>query len=90
MAASVVAYITMECSTAGANIYYTLDGTEPTESKTLYTGKFSVTPPATIKARAFKAGLLPSDIVEITAEKVLLLGYGDKVIGYENIAIGWM
>jgi len=55
--------ITMTCATPGAQIYYTLDGTDPTESSTLYGGSFIVSQDTTIKARAFKANMLPSDIV---------------------------
>lgn len=38
----------------GASIYYTTDGTEPTEASTLYTAPFQVTATSTIKAVAVK------------------------------------
>lgn len=39
---------------AGASIYYTTDGNEPTEASTLYTAPFPVTTTSTIKAIAVK------------------------------------
>jgi hypothetical protein len=48
--------VTISTSTAGAKIYYSTDGSTPTESSTLYVGSFlvdtGVAPPATIKAIA--------------------------------------
>jgi hypothetical protein len=51
-------------SNAGASIRYTLDGTTPTESSTLYSGAFTL--PAgggELKARAFLADWTPSDVM---------------------------
>ena len=55
-------------ATAGAQIRYTTDGTDPTETTgTVYTGPITLTPPADHKtalviiARAFKSGLVKSD-----------------------------
>ena len=49
--------VTITCSTEGAKIYYTTDGTEPTASSTEYADAISVTPPMTLKAIAVKSGM---------------------------------
>ena len=45
---------TITCATAGASIYYTLDGSTPDASKTLYSAPLSIIYPQTIKAIAIK------------------------------------
>lgn len=56
--------VTMHTFVDNADIYYSTDGNEPDESSTLYSGPFSVNDNSTIKAKAFKAGILeqPTDI----------------------------
>ena len=44
--------VTISCETTGANIYYTIDGTEPTTSSTLYGEAIGITATTTIKAIA--------------------------------------
>lgn len=46
--------VTITCETENANIYYTLDGTDPTAQSTAYTDKFTVTETTTVKAIAIK------------------------------------
>lgn len=58
--------VTISCATAGAMIRYTLDGSDPTESSTPYTGAITVNDDVTIKARAWKSGMNPSVIVAAT------------------------
>ena len=49
--------VTITCSTEGAKIYYTTDGSEPTASSTEYTAAISVTAAVTLKAIAVKSGM---------------------------------
>jgi hypothetical protein len=52
--------IELTCNTLGAQVRYTLDGTEPTESSSLYSQAFTLKNSCIILAKAFKAGLKPS------------------------------
>ena len=56
--------VTITCGESGAEIRYTLDGREPSEYSTLYSGRsFNVFDTTLVKAKAFKAGMLPSATV---------------------------
>ena len=50
------ATVSMYCNTEDAEIYYTLDGTDPDNNSTLYTSSFDVTENTTVKAVAYKDG----------------------------------
>lgn len=55
--------ITIDCSTEGAKIYYTLDGNTPSEENgTLYTGAFTVTEKTSVKAIAVSDGYKASSV----------------------------
>lgn len=59
--------ITIECSTEGAKIYYTLDGNTPSEENgTLYTGAFTVTEKTSVKAIAVSDGYKTSSVASKT------------------------
>lgn len=48
--------VTLACETTGATLYYTIDGKEPTAESTPYTGPFTLTESATVKAVAILNG----------------------------------
>ena len=54
--------VTMACSTSEAEIHYTTDGSTPTKSSPLYSGVISVSTTTNYKIRAFKNGMIDSDI----------------------------
>ena len=60
------ANVTLSCATAGATIRYTLDGTTPTASSTVYAGAIALSATTTVKARAFAAEMNPSAIASAT------------------------
>ncbi len=59
---SVAQSVTISCTTAGADIYYTADGSTPTASSTKYTGVIDVSLTKTIKAIAIKSGMTDSTV----------------------------
>ncbi|MBR3573307.1 MAG: chitobiase/beta-hexosaminidase C-terminal domain-containing protein [Bacteroidales bacterium] len=59
-------YVTINSATAGATIYYTTDGTTPTETSTVYSTPVDITETTTIKAIATAENMLPSEVAEAT------------------------
>ena len=58
--------VSITCSTPGASIYYTTDGTTPTQSSTLYTTPIAITSAMTLKAKAFLTGYTESFVASAT------------------------
>lgn len=58
--------VSISTKTSGATIRYTLDGSKPTSSSKSYSGAFTLTKTTTVKARAFKDGMDPSDVASAT------------------------
>ena len=57
--------ISITCDTDGASIYYTIDGTDPSETNgTLYEAPFTLAADATVKAIAVATGMANSSITE--------------------------
>ena len=60
--------VTLKSVNPRAKIYYTLNGSEPTEESTLYTGTFNLTEETTVKAVAIANGYLLSNPTEQLVE----------------------
>jgi formylglycine-generating enzyme required for sulfatase activity len=58
--------VTMSCATPAAEIRYTVNGSDPTLTSSLYTAPLSVPSTATIKAKAYKTGMNASQITTAT------------------------
>ena len=76
--------LTISSPVSGATIRYTLDGSDPTSSGTVYSSALQIASTCTVKARAFKSGYLESNVAEITFNK--LSPYGDLILngGFEQ------
>lgn len=74
--------------TAGVKTYYTLDGSEPTESSTEYTSPFRLTGNTEVRVRSFKEGYNPSDVVSYTVGNLRaetpVLKYNGRYLTIEN------
>ncbi len=51
---------------AGVSIRYTVNGSEPTSTSTQYSSAIPITKTTTLKAKAFKTGMLPSNTISKT------------------------
>jgi hypothetical protein len=58
--------VSLSTPTSGATIYYTLDGSTPTASSSLYSMPLNISATTTVKAAAFKTGVTPSSVVSAT------------------------
>ena len=79
--------VTLATATPDATIRYTTDGSAPAiNSGTVYTGPITVAPGTTVRAIAYKTGLLSSGITQA----VYTLGASsDQVIYGDAMATGW-
>jgi hypothetical protein len=58
--------VTMSCATANAIIYYTIDGTPPTTSSSVYSSKITVGDKTTLKAFAQAPNSCSSNMISVT------------------------
>ena len=65
--------VTITCNTDGAKIYYTLDGSDPSDSSDPYTAPFNIEKSVTVKAIAYNNG-----------EKSAIASYDAKYVGTYN------
>lgn len=61
-----VQQISLSCETEGAVIYYTTDGTEPTQNSARYAGAIPVDATGMVRARAYKEGFIESAVATAT------------------------
>ena len=73
--------VTLTDSTPGVAIYYTLDGTAPTTSSTLYTAPFLVTTTANLQAIAVKSGAVNSGVASASFINTAAVGNGSGLFG---------
>ncbi len=66
--------VSLTCADANAKIYYTLDGSEPTQKSKLYTKPFSINNTTTIKAKAFAANKMASFTLIESYERLIIKG----------------
>ena len=62
--------VTLDCTTYGASVYYTLDGSTPSAASTLYGGPFPLTTTTQVKAIAIKTGATDSAV--LTSESIVV------------------
>lgn len=84
--------VTLQTATSGASIYYTTDGSAPTQSSTLYVEAFTLTSSATVKAIAFKSGSNPSAVASaaftvVTPPAQLTLTWQDNSTNESNFGV---
>lgn len=68
-----MAKLKINCSTEGATIRYTTNGTDPTESSSVYTEPISITDSSTIKAKAYKNGWTSSEIATYSSSSSITI-----------------
>lgn len=84
--------VTITCDTPDATIYYTLDGSVPTENSEEYTAPFALDADATVKAIAVKEGMANSSVAvaEYTVVDPNLLSvtfdFKNKTYGMERLS----
>lgn len=75
--------VTLSTVTSGASIYYTLDGSTPDATDTLYTAPFTLTESTTVKAIGVKSGLTNSSV----ASKIYNEAAGEDLMGREGLYV---
>ncbi len=67
--------VELKCADKDAKIYYTTDGSNPTEASSLYTGPITVEQTTKVLFAAFKDGILPSPPISIQMNKLEFENY---------------
>ncbi|WP_085754900.1 GH92 family glycosyl hydrolase [Sedimentisphaera salicampi] len=64
--------VNINCDDSEAEVYFTLDGSEPDKSSNHYTEPFKLSETTTLKAKAFKRGAMPSYTLSALVERKTL------------------
>lgn len=80
--------VTINCSTSNSDIYYTLDGKEPTQTSNLYKGSFAIKKSCTIKAIACRDNYKNSDVCTENIVVVLTKKERTRLFTNEKNVIG--
>ena len=73
--------VTLADATPSAAIYFTLDGTAPTASSSLYNGSFLLTSSALVKVIAIQTGAVNSAVASASFVNTAALGTGSGLVG---------
>lgn len=76
--------IAITCETEGAEIRYTLNGSDPTKSDTLYQNNFEINSSTLIKAKAFKEGMRSSGISQLAFVTVPMVLPDNSILFYDR------
>ncbi|HOT77189.1 MAG TPA: chitobiase/beta-hexosaminidase C-terminal domain-containing protein, partial [Candidatus Wallbacteria bacterium] len=86
--------VAISCATAGADIYYTTDGSNPTTASGKYSSPFNVAANTTVKAFAVKAGMTDSPVASAvytisTVGKVVNVNYNSttKNVSWDPVSV---
>ena len=82
--------VTIACATAGATIYYTTDGTDPTTSSTVYAAAVSISTTTTIKALAVKDGMENSEVASATYTIIPSVQVAMVSVPAGSFQMGWV
>jgi hypothetical protein len=91
--------VAITTATAGAEIRYTLDGSEPTASSLLYSAPLSIGQTTTLRVRGFKSGFLPtntdtqtylflSDVLQQTQANTVAAGWPTGPVNTQQLRYG--
>lgn len=78
-------YLTLDCATEYAHIYYTMDGSDPDETSTEFNTQLVINHNTTVKARAYRQNWQPSEIC--TAVYSFPGGEEDELVPASRLAI---
>jgi hypothetical protein len=85
------ASVSLATTTTGATIRYTIDGTTPTSNSTAYSGAFTLTNSATVKAIAIASGMSNSAVASATftvTKPVVVAGNTAKLVKSDTTTRG--